>query len=428
MTDGLLPLHRLPSRRRRVALAAALLAFATPPVPALAQEPPATSGGEYRLGTMDKLRVKVVEWQTAEGTVRDWTAIGGDYLVGPSGAVSLPFIGEVPAAGKTTAEVAATIGENLQQTLGLLDMPNASVELAEFRPVFVAGDAETPGRYPYDPDLTVLKAVSLAGGLRRADVSQRLERDIINARGDENVLVADRNRLFVKRARLAAEADGSLDFDAPPEVKDAPDIDMLMADETSIMTTRDKRLRLQLEAIEDLKRLLESEIISLEKKIVSQNRQIELTKEEQAGIGNLQTQGLVVNSRVLSIERTIAELESEVLDFETAMLRARQDIAKANQDAVDLANDREAEIAQQRQDVEAQLKAADLKIQMSRSLVGEALARAPEAAMGTLGGADIAYSIVREADGESREIEADENTRVLPGDVVKVALVPTPVN
>ena len=134
---------------------------------------------------MDKLHIRVVEWQTAEGAVRDWSTISGDYIVGPSGSISLPFIGEMPAAGKTTAEIAAAIGEGLQQKFGLPDRPEASVELAEFRPVFVSGDVQTPGKYPYDPQLTVLKAVSLAGGLRRsADAGLRIERDFINARGN----------------------------------------------------------------------------------------------------------------------------------------------------------------------------------------------------------------------------------------------------
>ena len=389
---------------------------------------PTSAAEEYHLGPMDKLRIKVVEWQTAAGAVRDWTALGGDYLVGPAGNVSLPFIGEVPAAGKTTAEVAKVIGDELQQTLGLADKPNASVELAEFRPVFVAGDAQTPGRYPFAPDLTVLKTVSLAGGLHRSDSTSGVERDIINARGDETVLAAARNRLIVKRARLGAEAENAETFVAPPELKDAPDLASMLADEQSIMSTRTKRLRLQLEAIEDLKRLLQSQITALEKKVVTQNRQIELTKQEQSDVGTLSTRGLVVNSRVMSVERTLAEMESKVLDYETALLQAKQDIVKANQDAIDLRNDREAEIAQQRQDTEAALKAGDLKIAMNRGLASEAMTRAPTAALSAFGGATIKYSIVRVTDGTSREVAAEENTPVLPGDVVKVALVPVAVN
>ena len=173
---------------------------------------------DYQLGSMDKLRIRVVEWQTAEGAVRDWSSISGDYVVGPSGSISMPFIGEMPAVGKTTAEIAAAIGEELQQKLGLPNRPDASVELAEFRPVFVSGDVQTPGKYPYDPQLTVLKAVSLAGGLRRSPRAGG-DRDFINAQGSYAVLVAQRDGLVARRARLMAEADGKQEIDFPAELR-----------------------------------------------------------------------------------------------------------------------------------------------------------------------------------------------------------------
>ena len=144
----------------------------------------AAAADEYFLDAQDKLKIRVSEWQTIEGTFRDWSAVTGDYTVGPTGTLSLPFIGETQAAGKTTAEIAATIGTSLQQKFGLSDKPEASVELAEYRPFFIAGEVQSPGQYPYAPGLTVLKAVSIAGGFRRgADLSQRFERDIITREG-----------------------------------------------------------------------------------------------------------------------------------------------------------------------------------------------------------------------------------------------------
>jgi exopolysaccharide production protein ExoF len=391
---------------------------------------PAQSG-EYRLGTMDKLRIRVVEWQTAEGAVRDWPTISGDYTVGPSGNISLPFVGEMPATGKTTSEIAGTISEELQQKFGLLDRPDTSVELAEFRPVFISGDVQTPGKYPYAPDLTVLKAVSLAGGMRRAaDAGQRIERDFINARGNYDVLVAERNGLLAKRARLIAEAAGQEEIEFPKELQETDDGRKLIADETAFKAARETRLRVQLSAIEDLKSLLQNEVASLEKKIASQNRQMELSRNELKGIGNLADKGLVVNARVLSIERAIAELEGKVLDMETAALRAKQDISKATQNATTLQNDRDAEIAQERQQAEAEIEKLNLKIAMYRDLMAEAMAQDPQAALSTGGDAPpvFSFSIVREDGEKTTEMPADENTPVLPGDVVKVGIAPIPAN
>ncbi|MGQ2907827.1 MAG: polysaccharide biosynthesis/export family protein [Aliihoeflea sp.] len=385
----------------------------------------ATAEG-YTLGTMDKLNIRIVEWQTAEGAVRDWSSISGEYVVGPAGVISVPIVGEVEANGRTTADVATEIGDALQQKLGLMDRPEASVELAEYRPFFLAGDVATPGRYPFDPNLTVLKAVSIAGGMRRsAETGQRIERDFINASGDVDVLSADRMRLIARKARLEAETTGSAEIQFPEELSGTEQGQKLIEDETAFRDARAERLERQLAAIDDLKELLENEIVALERKITSQNEQIELSREQLAGIGDLADRGLVVNERVLSIGRSVADLEGRVLDMETAALRAKQDIAQATQDANALRNDRDAEVAQELQQAEANLEAANLKILTSNSLMQEALSIAPEAA-GAVGAAEpeISYVIVREIDGEPEEMPAQEHTPVLPGDVVKVKIEP----
>ncbi|MEI5681458.1 MULTISPECIES: polysaccharide biosynthesis/export family protein [unclassified Mesorhizobium] len=391
--------------------------------------PVAAQSADYQLGTMDKLRIRVVEWRTAEGAVRDWSSISGDYTVGPSGNISLPFIGEMPASGKTTTDISTAIGEELQQKFGLLDKPDASVELAEFRPVFLSGDVETPGQYPFAPNLTVLKALSLAGGLHRADSGQRIERDFINARGNYDVLVSQRNGLIARRARLISEAEDK-DIEFPKELQDSADGKKLITDETNFKLARAKKLRDQLQSNEDLRNLLQSEIASLEKKIVTQNRQMELYRKELDSIGNLADRGLVVNSRVLSLEQSVSDLQGKVLDMETASLRAKQDISKATQDAADLQSDRDTEIAQDRQSTEADIEGLSLKIGMYKDLIAEALSHDPGAARSSSASEapPVSYSIVRENDGKASEIPVDENTPVQPGDVIKVGILPIPAN
>lgn len=384
------------------------------------------SAEDYQLGPMDRLRIKVVEWQTAEGNFRDWSAVSGDYTVGPSGALSLPFVGEAEASGKTTAEIAAMIGEKLQQKFGLLDRPEASVELAEYRPFFISGDVESPGKFPYAPDLTVLKAVSIAGGIRRgADGGQRAERDFINAQGNHAVLIDQRNRLLAKQARLRAEATNKADIVLPAELKERAELAPLLADESNVMATRAQTLKLQLSSLDDLKNLLTSEIEALSKKAISQTRQLDLAKGELADVGGLADKGLVVNTRVSGLERSVAEIESRLLDIGTSSLRAKQDINKATQDEITLRNDRTAEIAAELQSVDADLEATNLKIAMYSNLMAEALSIAPDAGAG----ADAPppqFIILRSSDGEAKEIEADETTPVLPGDVVKVKILPPP--
>jgi polysaccharide biosynthesis/export protein ExoF len=381
---------------------------------------------DYLLGPMDKLQIRVAEWRSAEATVREWSSISGEYTVGPSGSISIPFIGNVEAAGKTTSEIAVLIGDELQQTLGLLSRPDASVELAEFRPVFVTGDVQTPGRYPFEPGLSVLKAVSLAGGLRRApSEGLRVERDYINAFGNHQVLAAERNRLLARRARLAAESEGRAEIDVPQELAESAEGASLIAKETAFMKAREQHLERQLSTLDDLKELLTGEIESLDRKIATQNRQVELAREELEGVGSLAERGLAVNQRVLGIERSVAELEGRVLDMETAGLRARQEINRAERDAATLRSEHETEIAQQLQDTEAEIEALELRIAMYQGLMAEAASLAPEVALSAGGNtAEISYRIVRLVDGETQEGSVDENTAIHPGDVIKVEIAP----
>jgi exopolysaccharide production protein ExoF len=382
----------------------------------------AASAGDYTLGAMDKLRIRVAEWQTAEGTVRDWSAISGDYMVGASGGISLPFLGTVPASGKTTAEIADEVGLQLQKLFGLPDRPSASVELAQYRPIYLAGEVQTPGEYPFAPDMTVLKAVSLGGGLRRAENGQRFARDFINAQGESSVRTSERNRLLVRRARLQAEIAEKNDFPLPAELKGVADAPDLLESEKALMVSRDKRLKLQLTALAELKSLLQSEIDALGKKSVTQTRQLELVVEDKGRVDVLAEKGLALSARKLAVEQRIADLQAALLDIDTASLKAKQAVSEASQDEINLRNDWDAQLAQELQNTEAELDTLSLKLITSRDLMTEALVQSADASQTPSPGkaVDINYSIIRQKDGSSATIAANEGTPVQPGDVVKV--------
>jgi len=388
--------------------------------------PQMAAADEYRLGSQDKLNIRIAEWQTVEGTFRDWSAVNGDYSVGPAGTLSVPFVGEMPAAGKTTAEVAKAISEALQRKLALSDKPEASVEMVQFRPFYISGEVQSPGQFPYVPELTVLKAISVAGGIRRnADYGPQLGKDLITAKGNYDIYADQRIRLMVKRARIDADIAGKSSFDAPKEIADDPRLPPILADEMAILTSDQKKLKLKLQALDDLKGVLQAEVESLQKKIVNQQRQVDLAKQQLENIGPLAQKGLVVNTRVLSSEQSIADLQGQILDYETAILTAKQSISKATQDAIDAENTQNSSLAADRQQTEADLNEAELRVNMQQGLM---TAATDPASMPTDDKTQpaLSYSLVRVVDGKTSEIAANEDTPVLPGDVIKVKLAPMP--
>lgn len=116
----------------------------------------------YRLGTNDKIRLLVF----GEEDLSDV------YTIAPNGMLSIPLIGQVPARDKTIHELQTTIEQRLAD--GYLVNPSISLEIAAFRPFYILGEVTNPGSYPYENDMTILKAVALAGGF-----TYRADRDTI---------------------------------------------------------------------------------------------------------------------------------------------------------------------------------------------------------------------------------------------------------
>jgi polysaccharide biosynthesis/export protein len=106
----------------------------------------------YTLDSGDRLRV-VVFGQDGLSAI---------YAVDASGAITMPLIGAVPARGATTASLSRAIADKLRQ--GYIREPHVAVEIESYRPFFILGEVTTPGQYPYVPNMTVEKAVAIAGG------------------------------------------------------------------------------------------------------------------------------------------------------------------------------------------------------------------------------------------------------------------------
>jgi polysaccharide export outer membrane protein len=88
--------------------------------------------------------------------------LSNTYLVGASGAITMPLIGSVPARGLTPHQLSASISTRLKN--GYIREPSVAVEIDTYRPFFVLGEVTYPGQYPYVPNMSVEAAVAIAGG------------------------------------------------------------------------------------------------------------------------------------------------------------------------------------------------------------------------------------------------------------------------
>jgi protein involved in polysaccharide export with SLBB domain len=110
---------------------------------------------EYRVNVGDQLSILVLE----QGD------LSGNVIVRPDGMISPPAVGDLYAAGHTVTEVTAEITSNLKR---LIRYPEVSVSLSDFadHKIYVFGEVLVPGAHEYDPRMTALHALGVAGGVR----------------------------------------------------------------------------------------------------------------------------------------------------------------------------------------------------------------------------------------------------------------------
>jgi len=114
---------------------------------------PALTDPEYRIGAQDVVQIDV--WKEPE--------ITRTIPVRPDGKISLPLLNDVQAAGLTAMQLAGTIREGLTKFLTNPQV-TVTVTLINSRRVYVTGEAMRTGAMPLLPNMTVLQALSSAGG------------------------------------------------------------------------------------------------------------------------------------------------------------------------------------------------------------------------------------------------------------------------
>ncbi len=127
---------------------------------------------KYRIGPEDVILVRI--WREPE--------LSGLVSVRPDGKINLQLVGEVDAADITPVELEARISKAYEK---LLKNPIVSVQVqrVESKRYYLSGEVGKAGAFPLVRPLTVLEALTLAGGLREFGNAKK----IVIMRGNERI-------------------------------------------------------------------------------------------------------------------------------------------------------------------------------------------------------------------------------------------------
>jgi polysaccharide export outer membrane protein len=161
--------------------------------PTIANQTIPTAVEDYYLGVGDRLEI----------TVYNQEKLSGEFTVGSSGNIAFPLLESVPAQGLTTEELEEVIKLALHPDY--LNDPKVSIQILNRRNIYILGEVETPGKYEYTPNMTLLQAIATAEGYtsRAAEGHAEIKRtkdDVIEIfKGDEHEILKPGDVIIIKR-------------------------------------------------------------------------------------------------------------------------------------------------------------------------------------------------------------------------------------
>jgi len=125
-----------------------------PVAPAVAEPLGPQDSPDYIIGAGDVLYISV--WKDE--------ALTGDVVVLPDGSITFPLVGSVQASGKTVAALKRDLEERIKRYVPD-PVLTVSVKTVNSMFIYVIGRVNNPGRFVLNAPITVLQALSMAGGV-----------------------------------------------------------------------------------------------------------------------------------------------------------------------------------------------------------------------------------------------------------------------
>jgi protein involved in polysaccharide export with SLBB domain len=373
--------------------------------------------GWHELAAADKLSIKF----------QGQADLTGQYRIGADGSISIPVIGRLRVVAMTPSELEAALAERVTRYTG--QKSYVTVEVAAYRSVFVAGFVSRPGDFPWQPGMTVLQGVALAGGLYRhvGDGSSVML-------GDEAELtrlrkaVARQKRNLASLARLEAERRDRPAIEMPQRLLDlvgAEEAAEVVEAETSALVSGRAAFEAKKVALARATEMAKRQLAGLSAQSKRLEAQLSTRRDYKAKIDGLQSKGIVSAVRSMDEFARVGELEDRSIGIAVAIARVEGTLAGLERDRVNLEHDRRAGLDQDIIRVGREIAEAAIEIEAARSGYRKLTGHDPSMRMVSAEPARksvVSYKIVRQTAQGPRPQPADQLSAVRPGDIVVVVV------
>ena len=368
----------------------------------------------YRVGPNDILQV----------TVYGQPALTGPFKIDIGGDIGYPVVGTIKVGGKSAAEISTIIAKELAEHIPGLTV---TATVAQYAPVYVVGDVRVPGKYEFQPGMTVMELLAIGGGTGRTENEAAAAGvQLLAVQQEYTDLQLQIAALGVKRARLTAELNGS-DFsfqfaEGPTTSDEERKLHAKMIDgEKNLFETRLNTMKAEQQSLSAQISNYDEEIKSLQEGIKLRETEIQLQQENVDSNRSLVEKGLAARSNLRDMERILSEIRREGLEAQSYLARARQNQLATQQRITNLAETRRATAATELQDLELNLVRMERRGNTQLQTMAEIAKRA--GSMTSSAAARRTNVVIsRNQQGKFEEIAGTMQSEVQPGDIIRVEL------
>jgi protein involved in polysaccharide export with SLBB domain len=346
--------------------------------------------------------------------------LSGEYVVQDDGTVSVPILGSFEVTELTPKELQREMGDVFNHVLGRKGF--VTIVSVERPPIFVLGPVKTPGSYAYSQGMTVLHAVTLAGGFPRDDDAQPWQRlEWVREQTKQYGALESMTELLARQTVLKAERDRGTPT-APPRLVElvGPDkaVAMISAEvdlRSGIVAARAAQLQSAAEAV----KMAQLDVDQLAAKSASFAGAMDanvkaLTKHADA-LDDLNRRGVIANYQLIDARTRVSDAERNRHEIVTQLAQAKERLATAQQSQTTLAATTRGDLDNQILALGQQIADAGRENMASKGVLGTLRVGYNTPAAG------MTYEIVRQTVKGAVALSATGMTTLIPGDLVRVA-------
>jgi len=393
-------------QKRAIGRIAALIAF-------LAVALPAPVSADYLVYPGDVLEVTVL-------------GVPGLHRRAPidaAGHLALPLLGDIEASGSSLSQLRKKL-EDLLQEKNIVRKPVVSIDVAEYRPIYVSGDVVKPGSFPFRPGMTVRDAVAVAEGY---DLLHLRGRDPViegaDARGDYQAAAVEVAKQTAHIARVKSELNNSVELD----VRDLNALPVKPAGLTEILQSEMRQLTADREDNDREKAYLNRLIKATQDQIAALNQEqehgrtaVDQQNNALARARELMQRGVLQAVRFEDAQRQVAAAQTQFYEVQARAAQARRDLEDYTRRLQATEDQRRIRLMQELREGVAQAATARYKLQAAADKMrytGAAQLRSVSSNGPTEPPQVAVYRVV---DGVQQRHPGGEATTLSPGDNVEI--------